>query len=112
MTVISNNLVHDAVVIYIYQKSIIGYLKGNFDPKFIHYITDGAPQHFKNKYNCVNLSCHELDFNIPADWSFHAIANGKESCDEIGVNLKRLAAKASLQRSWSDQILTALALYE
>ncbi|XP_043462733.1 uncharacterized protein LOC122498838 isoform X1 [Leptopilina heterotoma] len=112
MAIISDNLQHDTVAVYVYQQIIIAYLKEHFSPKFIHYFTDGASQHFKNKYNFINLLHHKEDFNISADWNFHATAHGKGPCDGIGGNLKRLAARASLQRSSENQILNAPALYE
>ena len=52
-----------------------------------------------------------MDFGIPAEWQFHATAHGKGPCDGIGGNLKRLA-RASLQASSKDAILTADALYQ
>ena len=53
-----------------------------------------------------------MDFGIPAEWHFHATAHGKGPCEGIGGNLKRLAARASLQASSKDPILTADALYQ
>ena len=53
-----------------------------------------------------------MDFGIPAEWHFHATAHGKGPRDGIGGNLKRLAARASLQASSKDPILTADALYQ
>ena len=53
-----------------------------------------------------------MDFGIPAEWHFHATMHGKGPCDGIGGNLKRLAARASLQASYNDPILTADALYQ
>ena len=87
-------------------------MKENFQPRKMIYFTDGAAQHFKNKYNLINLLHHEIDFGIPVEWHFHAIAHGKGHCDGIGGNLKRLAARTSLQASSKDSILTADALYQ
>ena len=53
-----------------------------------------------------------MDFGIPAEWHFHAMAHGKGPHDGIGENLKRLAARASLQASFKDAILTANSLYQ
>ena len=53
-----------------------------------------------------------MDFGIPAEWHFHATGHGKGPCDGIGGNLKRLTARASLQDSSKDSILTADALYQ
>ena len=53
-----------------------------------------------------------MDFGIPAEWHFHATVHGKVPCDGIGGNSKRLTARASLQASSRDPILTADALYQ
>ena len=53
-----------------------------------------------------------MDFGIPAEWHFHATAQGKGPCDGIGGNLKRFAARASLQAPSKNLILTADALYQ
>lgn len=109
---ISNNLKHDTCAVYNYQIIIINYLKHNFNIQKIYYFTDGASQHFKNKSNFSNLQNHETDFNISAEWHFHATAHGKGGCDGIGANLKRGAAKASLQRLSQNHILTVDSLYK
>ena len=109
---LSDCLAHDTIAVYEFQKIITHYLKENFQPRKMIYFTDGAAQHFKNEYNFINLLHHEMDFGIPAEWHFHATAHGKGPCDGIGGNLKRLAARASLQASSKDPILTADALYQ
>ena len=109
---LSDCLTHDTIAVYEFQKIISHYLKENFQPRKIIYFTDGAVQHLKNKYNFINLLHHEMDFGIPAEWHFHATAHGKGPCDSIGGNLKRLAARASLQALSKDLILSADALYQ
>ena len=61
--------------------------------------------------NFLNLSLHEEDFDIPAEWHFLATSHGKGPSDGIGGTIKREATKASLQRPYKDQILTALDLF-
>lgn len=112
IAILSDNLKHDTTAVYQYQTLIIEYMKTHFKPKKIYYFSDGAPQHFKNKYNFTNLLYHKDDFGIFAEWHFHATAHEKGPCDGIGRNLKRLARKASLQRSSQNSILTAAALFE
>ena len=97
VAIISDNLNHDTVSVYEYQKFILNYLKGHHQLKKIYYITDGAAQHFKNKNNFQNLLHHEEDFKIKAEWHVFATAHGKSGCDGIGANLKRGARRASLQ---------------
>lgn len=59
----------------------------------------------------VNLCHHEQDFGISAEWHFYATAHGKSTCDGIGGTLKRLAARASLQRSFDHQIMAPHELF-
>ena len=77
IALISDNLNHDTIAFYEYQKIVISYLKTNFAVKKVYYLTDGAGQHFKNKSNFQNLLFHEKDFGVTAEWHFHATAHGK-----------------------------------
>lgn len=107
----SDNLKHDTVAVYAYQKLLVEYLKKTFKLSKMIYFTDGATQHFKNKFNFQNLLHHEKDFGVPAEWHFHATAHGKGPCDGIGGNLKRLARLASLKASSKEQILNCNSFY-
>lgn len=49
--IMSDCLNHDTVALYRFQKIITDFLEENFKPKKLFYFTDGAAQHFKNKYN-------------------------------------------------------------
>ena len=39
------------------------------------------------------------DFELQATWNYFANSHGKLPCDGIGGTVKRIAAKASLQRT-------------
>ena len=110
--IISNNLAHDTVAVHEYQKIIINYSKNNFEPKKIYYFTDGAGENFNYKSIFANLQVHEEDFDIPVEWHFHGTAHGKGACDGMGANIKRFAARSSLQRSSKHHILTFQALFQ
>ncbi|KAL7298729.1 hypothetical protein TKK_0008483 [Trichogramma kaykai] len=112
IAIISNNLSHDTIAVYTYQKIIVKYLKENFDPKRIIYCTDGAAQHFKNKNNFTNLKHNEKDFGVPAEWHFSATGHGKGACDGIGANIKRGARRTSLQLTVKNHITSAESLYK
>jgi len=43
---------------------------------------------------------------------FFATSHGKQPCDGIGGTVKHLTAKASLQRPYSDQILTPKMMFQ
>ena len=44
--------------------------------------------------------------------AYFATSHGKGACDGVGSTLKRLAARASLQRPYEDQIMTPYQLFE
>jgi len=79
--------------------------------KKIIYMTDGAKQHFKNRYQITNLIHHEEDFGIKAEWHYSATSHGK-SAYGIGETFKREAYRASLIAKPDNALLTAEALYK
>ena len=112
--VISDCLYHDTVAVYLFQKRLITFLKQAlpFSLKKILYFSDGAASQYKNRKNFINLCNHEADFGIQAEWHFSATSHGKGACDGIGGTVKRLAARASLQRPYEQQIMTPPQLFE
>ena len=111
--IISDCLQHNTVAVHLFQKKFINCLKriGLF-PKKIYYFSDGAASQYKNRKNFINLCYHEDDFGIPAGWHFSATSHGKGACDGVGGTVKRLAARASLQRPYDQQIMTPHQLLE
>jgi hypothetical protein len=45
---------------------------------------------------------HNEGLGVPAEWHCFATSHGKNACDGVGGTLKRLSAKASLQRPYND----------
>ena len=82
------------------------------NPKKIFYFSDGCAAQYKNRKNFINLCHHAEDFNVLAEWHFFATSHGKTAADGVAGTLKRMAAKASLQRPNKNQILNAKKLYE
>lgn len=112
MVVLSDDLSHNTVAVHAFQRILMAHLtEQNLSINKIIYFTDGAAQHYKNRFNFANLLNHKKDFGIDAEWHFHETSHGKGPCDGVGGNLKRLAARASLQLPPSKQILTAEALF-
>jgi hypothetical protein len=74
--------------------------------------SDGAPQHFRNHKNILNLTYHETDFGIPASWSFNATVHGKGAVGGIGAAVKSRGAKKVLSGIAVDAILTLEDLYK
>ena len=77
LSMLSDCLTHNRIAVYEFQKIITHYLKENLPTRKMIYFTDEAAQHFKNKYNFINLLHHEMNFGIPAEWHCHATARGK-----------------------------------
>ena len=78
----------------------------------VFYFSDGSASQYKNLKNLINLLFHHEDFKLQAEWNFFATSNCKHACDGVGGTIKRLAAHASLQHPFSDQILTSKQLFE
>ena len=110
--VISDCLHHDTVAVYLFQKSLIDFLKNKFSIHKVFYFSDGAASQYKNRKNFINLCHHEADFGVPAEWHFSATSHGKSACDSVGGTVKRLAARASLQRPYDQQIMTPRQLFD
>ena len=114
--VISERVVtHDADCVHLFNGKLVSYLKSQFgseNVKKIFYFSDGAGSQYKNKSNFVNLTYHETDFNVEAEWHFFASAHGKGPCDGIGGTVKRHARKASLQAISGHQIKSAKSLFD
>ena len=113
LVMISDDLKHDTATFYAFQNILHKHLlENNIAVSKIIYFTDGASQHFKNRFNFVNLIFYKEDFNAEAEIHFHATSHGKGPCDGLGGNLKRLATRASLQLPASNAIVTPIRLYE
>ena len=111
--IISDDNDHDTGMVYEIQKRIITDIKKKIpNVKRIEYFTDGCAGQYKNCKNFLNLTHHVEDFNLQAKWNFFATSHGKQPCDGIGGTVKRLTAKASLQRTLQNQILTPQAMFE
>jgi hypothetical protein len=70
--------------------------------KKIVYFSDGSADQYKNRKTLLNIICHNENSGVPAERHFFATSHGKRAYDGVGGTLKRLAAKASLQRPYND----------
>ena len=103
------------MAVHLFQRVLITFLKSALpfaDIKKIAYFSDGAASQSKNRKNFINLCSHEADFGIKAEWHFSATSHGKGACDGVGGTVKRLAARASLQKPYDQQIMSATQLYQ
>ena len=111
--VISDCLRHNATAVHAFQEKIIHILQSEKPHlRSVHYFTDGAPAQYKNKYMFKNICLHAKDFGLKCTWHYFATCHGKGPCDGIGGTIKRLTARASLQRTAQDQILNAQDVYK
>lgn len=109
---ISDSLRHDTVAVHVFLNKLVIQLKQKFpEVKYIQYFSDGSAAQYKNYKNFVNLCHHKNDFDVCAEWNFFATSHGKSPCDGIGGTVKRLAARASLQRPSGNQILIPADLF-
>lgn len=110
---LSNSLKHDAAAVYAVQTKLIPEIKKNVpNVRKIIYCTDGAKQHFKNRFQMTNLVYHKDDFNLEAEWHFSATAHGKSAFDGIGACFKREAYRARLLAQPTKSLLTPEAILE
>ena len=112
LVIISDRLSHNTTAFHCFQRKLVEFLKDRFQITKAYYFTDGAASQYKNRKNFMNLAFHENDFGFVAEWNFFATSHGKGPCDGVGGTVKRLAARASLQRPYEDQIQTPLQLFE
>ncbi|CAJ1061238.1 uncharacterized protein LOC119727986 [Xyrichtys novacula] len=114
LVIISECNIHDTVAVHLYQKQPVQFLTNSNgqSPRRICYFSGGCAAQYKNRKNFINLCHHEEDFGIPAEWHFFATSHGKGPSDGLGGTIKRLAARASLQRPYENQITTPQQLFE
>ncbi len=114
LCIISDDLNHDTSFVYEVISMTISHIKENLNPamKKAHYFSDGCAGQYKNCKNFFNLCLHQADFGVNCIWSFFATSHGKSPCDGIGGTVKRLTARASLQRVSRNFILSAQEVHE
>lgn len=111
--ILSDDNTHDTCFVHEVQRLTVAHIKEVLPGvQKVHYFSDGCAQQYKNFKNFLNLCYHKEDFGMEADWTFFATSHGKSPCDGIGGTVKRLTARASLQRPLGDQILSTDAMFE
>ena len=92
----------------LFLQHLTDHLKAAYQVTVMVYFSVDCAGQYKNCKNFIILCHHLEDFGIPAEWHFFATSHGKGPCDGLGGTVKRQAAKASLQRAYTDQITTPL----
>ena len=110
---LSDDLEHDTCFVHEIQGKVTCYIRQDLpDVDNVEYFSDGCAGQYKNYENFLNLCLHEEDFNLKANWTFFVTSHGKSRCDGIGGTIKRLTARESLQRPFSDQILDVPSMFK
>ena len=104
---------HDTPFVYQVQAEVVKFLEKHI-PHIteMEYFSDGCAAQYKNFKNILILCHHLTDFGITARWCFFATSHGKSPCDGIEGTVKRLVARASLQRPLDNQILSMEKMFE
>ena len=108
-------MTHNTITVYAFLKTLINdHIKTRYPfLKSISYFSDGSPAQYKTiKTLFTILLMRKKDFRMKAEWHFFATSQGKNACDGVGGSIKRLAARASLQRAIHNQILNLHQLYD
>eukprot|EP00731_Ephydatia_muelleri_P028588 Em0020g232a len=92
---------HSTAAVHLLQWKLIIFLIAQSGklPSKVMYLSDGCAAQYKNCKNFNNL-CHRID-NL-AEWHFFATLHGKTAGDGAAGTFKRLAAKSSLQRPYTE----------
>ena len=113
MCVIRDSGKHSTATVFTFQKTVSPHLQNILTNLVkIHYFSNRCTGQYKNLYNFINLCYHKQNFNLDCEWYFFATSHGKRVCDDIGGMVKRLTAKASLQRPVNKQILTPQDMFD
>ena len=88
--VTSDYLSHDKYAVYVFNKKIINILQEqmNGNLKVIDFFSDGATQHFKQKYSFLAATLFLLE-GVHVNWHFFATSHGKGAVDGVGGTVKR-----------------------
>ena len=69
-TLISDELSHDKVSVYVFNKALLDVVSKMISFKKVHYWSDGAGSHFKNRFNLASVLYHHFDYGTQSTWSF------------------------------------------
>lgn len=65
---------------------------------FVSYWSNGSAQHFKNRFNISNLTFHQSDFGVAAEWNYQESYHGKGPHDGVGTAMKQIVWNTILQK--------------
>jgi hypothetical protein len=94
IVVVSDDLKHDKVSVWVLLGLVIKFLKEKHQIKHAMIFSDGSAAQFKNCYTMANICFMEDDFGVTCDWAFFASSHGKGVVDALGGTLKRSVWRA------------------
>jgi hypothetical protein len=101
---VSDDRTHDSSFVIASLKTVFDARPGLLrNVRKVHFITDGARQHYKSKNSMWFLAHHQTIFGLSAEWHFHASAHGKGPCDGVGASIKRQCQMYSLRQDGRPQ---------
>ena len=82
--------------------------------RVINYVTDGgpSPSHFKNQYNILTLSFHDIDFGVRAIWTFAATLHSKGPMDGLGAPVKSTTTRYLMPHGPEEAFKSAKQFYK
>ena len=100
---LSPNTNHNTFMVYTFMFALIPEIKCFIlEMSKIYYFSDGCTGKYKNRFDFINLCYHKMGFDVDSEWHFFATSHGKSACDGIGGVVKRMTAKACLQRPFEN----------
>lgn len=110
---ISDDLDHDVSLVNVFQTKTNTWIDENLlGIEEAEYVTDGCAAPYKSKGYFKNLCELQVLFKKKLSHSYCASGHGKGQNDADGGSVKRKARRASLQRDFDNQILSAQDLYQ
>ena len=84
-TIVSDYMHHDKYAIVCFNGLLIDDLKHRVPGLHtVDVFSDGAAQHFKQKYTLSNMSLSQLEHGVRMNWHCFATSHGKGAVDGIG----------------------------
>lgn len=86
----SDYMNHDKYAVHVFHEKILADLKcKHASLEEIDIFSDGASQHFKQKYTLSNITYGPDDHGLKINWHFFPTSHGKGAADGVGGSVKR-----------------------
>jgi hypothetical protein len=96
LVMISHCLKHDCILVHTFEHHLMKFIENTFESplKKMVYFSDGSAAQYKNRKNLLNITFHNEDFALPAEWHFFVTSHGKSACDGVGGTLKKASGQS------------------